>query len=153
MVRRPPRVSIDPIFEPVEPVKPPPDDDPMLTRVSITFHTNDEDKDHDTAVGVYVKVLGRLQVAYIYDEFGKFDDHSDSGPYTLLLQHPVPRSQFKKATVELGIDPIVGFEGAGDTWRFDFVLDLRFADGGHLLARATGLELATFHRTETFGIE
>jgi hypothetical protein len=124
-----------------------------LVRANVTFHTNDDDKDHDTAVGVYV-VLRDETIAYIYDEFGKFRDHSDAGPYTLILVRPLGRMAFKQAHVVVGIDPVVGpVGGAGDTWRFNFVVDLVFQDGSHLLSKASGLELSTWNRFQEFGIE
>jgi hypothetical protein len=135
------------------PDEPPPPDNPTLVRANVTFHTNDDDKDHDIAVGIYV-VLRAETIAYIYDEFGHFPDQSDAGPYTLILVRPLPRHAVKQAHVVVGIDPVVGpIGGAGDTWRFNFVLDLVFQDGSHQLARASGLELSTWNRTQEFGIE
>ena len=41
-----------------------------------------------------------------------------------------------------------------DTWRFSFFLDLLFSDGGHLVARANGVELDVGpNRSQSFGIE
>src|SRR5215471_5663626 len=76
----------------VPPVPPPPD--PLLTRASVTFHTNDDDKDNDTLVKVEVR-LGdqRTVVAKLCDFLGHFPDHSDAGPFTLLMVHPARRSQ------------------------------------------------------------
>lgn len=151
MVRRPPGPVIPPVFKP--PDDPPPHDDPLLTRATVTFHTNDDDKDHDTNVGVYV-LLRNETIAYIYDEFGHFDDHTDAGPFTLLMVRPLGRDQLKRANVVVGIDPLEGpLGGRGDTWRFSFLLDLFFKDGGHLIARASNLELSTWDRVQQFGIE
>ena len=153
MPRRPPEVPwpINPVFEP-PPDDPPPPDNPMLVRASITFHTNDDDKDHDTSVGVYV-VLRTEQIAYIYDEFGHFPDHGDSGPYTLLLQQPLPRHAVRQATVIGGIAPVMDLGGEGDTWRFNFMLDFLFADGSHQLCHGSRLELSTWNRFHEFAVE
>jgi hypothetical protein len=141
---------------PIGPAKPPPDepppDNPLLERASVTFHTNDDDKDHDTAVGVYV-VLREDTIAYIYDEFGHFPDHSDSGPYTLLLVRRLPRHAIRQARVVVGIDPVMLPLGRGDTWRFNFVLDFLFEDGSHQLSKASRLELSTFNRFHEFAVE
>ena len=110
---------------------------PTLARASVTFHTNDDDKDHDTAVGIAV-VLRDETIAYIYDEFGHFPDHSDSGPYTLLLVRRLPRHAIRQANVFVWIDPVMGpIGGGGDTWRFNFVLDFLFEDGSHQLCTAS----------------
>lgn len=157
MPRLPPEIRwpINPVFEPPPeepaPEEPPPDN-PLLARASITFHTNDDDKDHDTAVSVYV-VLREETIAYIYDEFGHFPDHSDSGPYTLLLVRRVPRHAIRQAKVVVGIDPIEDLFGSGDTWRFNFVLDFLFEDGSHQLCKASRLELAILNRHREFAVE
>ena len=153
MPRRPPEIQwpIKPVFEP--PPEDPPPDNPMLARASVTFHTNDDDKDHDTAVGIAV-VLRDETIAYIYDEFGHFPDHSDSGPYTLLLVRRLPRHAIRQANVFVWIDPVVGpIGGRGDTWRFNFVLDFLFEDGSHQLCKASRLELSTWNRKHEFAVE
>jgi hypothetical protein len=145
-----PEWPIRPVFEP--PPDDPPPDNPMLARASITFHTNDDDKDHDTAVGVYV-VLRDQTIAYIYDEFGHFPDHSDSGPYTLLMVRRLPRHAIRQAKVIVGIDPVMAIGGRGDTWRFNFVLDFLFEDGSHQLSKASRLEVSTWNRFHEFVVE
>jgi hypothetical protein len=129
-----------------EPDEPAPDN-PMLARASVTFHTTDDDKERDTAVGVSV-VLRDETIAYIYDEFGHFRDHSDSGPYTLLLVRRLPRHAIRQANVVVKIDPV-----GSDTWRFNFVLDFLFEDGSHQLCRASRLEVATLDSEHEFAVE
>jgi hypothetical protein len=120
-----------------------------LTGVSITFHTNDEDKDGDTRVEVVVRLRnGGAIVAQIADELGHFDDNSDNGPFDLLVLDRASRDDLKAGGVAISIAP-----NGNDTWRFNFFLDLRFSDGGHLCARATGLELTQDVRSQAFGIE
>jgi hypothetical protein len=149
---------VGPTDLPVKPVDPPLAIDPILTRASVTFHTNDEDKDKGTRVSVYVLLNdGRTTVAAISDHFGKFDDHSDAGPFTLLMVTPVGRERLKTGLVEIHLAPSkeTGLTiGSSDTWRFSFFLDLFFADGGHLIARANGVELDTWSNLSApFGIE
>ena len=93
-------------------------------------------------------------IAYISDEFGQFPDHSDSGPYTLLLVHRLPRHAIRQAKVVVGLDRVVeSLAGRGDTWRFNFVLDFLFEDGSHQLSRASRLELSTWNREHEFAVE
>jgi hypothetical protein len=140
---------------PEPPVPPPPD--PLLTRSSVTFHTNDEDKDSDTLVEVEVRLSDGTVVAKLSDHLGHFDDHSDAGPFVLLMVQPVQRSQLRTGSVNIlalantAVPPF----GHGDTWRFNFVVDLVFDDGAHLLARANGVQLKSrvLPAQQAFGIE
>ena len=129
-----------------------PNADPILTRANVTFHTNDEDKDFDTRVDVSVS-LSDETIAYISDPFGRFADYSDAGPFTLLMKNPVGVNEIRLATADLAIHPVFSVPGTGDTWRFNFLLDLFFSDGSHLLSRASNLELSTFFPQQTFGLE
>ncbi|SRR5260370_26027497 len=124
--------------------------DPTLTGANITFHTNDEDKDWDTKVFVVVR-LGDAQgpvVARIAGFFTKFDDRSDAGPFDLWVVTPSTREELKRGQVEVSIKP-----NGNDTWRFNFLLDLIFSDGGHLIAKAKGIELTEDSGPQVFGIE
>jgi hypothetical protein len=127
----------------------PPRQPPMLLRASVSFHTNDEDKDDDTQVDVYVFAGGkRTVVAKLTECFGHFDDNSDSGPHNLVLLKSVSRDAVSQGHVDLEIEP-----NGNDTWRFNFPLDLYFSDGGHLFAKAKGLELTEVTSQLTVGIE
>ena len=123
-------------------------DDAALTSASITFHTNDEDKDPDTRVEVSVELVHNIVVASMSDALGHFDDKSDNGPYDLLLAAPATRGELKTGHVSIKIVP-----NGHDTWHFNFLLDLLFSDDTHLIARANGLELTETLQKLSFGIE
>jgi hypothetical protein len=123
-------------------------DNAVLTRASVTFHTNDEDKDDDSGVGVTVRLLDQTVVARIFDKFGPFDDHSDAGPFDLLIMQAVTRGELKTGSVAVKIEP-----NGNDTWRFNFFLDLLFDDAAHLIAWANGLEVSESRQEQSFGIE
>jgi hypothetical protein len=127
-------------------VKPTPK--PTLVGANITFHTNDEDKDSDTLVSVSVQNSAATVAAQIEDNFQHFADHSDAGPYDLLLVNPLTRDQLKTGHMIIRITP-----HGDDTWRFNFFLDLRFSDGSHLFARASRLQLTETFYAQRFGIE
>ena len=120
----------------------------LLTRASVSFHTNGEDKDDDTRVEVTVRLMDQTVVASIADEFGHFDDDSDAGPFDLLITQAATRGMLKTGSVAVKIKP----EGR-DTWRFNFFLDLLFDDEAHLIAWANGLEVSQSRREQSFGIE
>jgi hypothetical protein len=121
----------------------------LLTRASVAFHTNDEDKDSDSLVQVTLQLMDQTLIASISDEFGHFDDHSDAGPFDLLIANPAAtRGALKTGHVSIKIAP-----NGNDTWRFNFFLDLFFEDGGHLIAKANGLEVSESRPEQSFGIE
>jgi hypothetical protein len=123
--------------------------DPMLTGATITFQTNDDDKRAETEVDVKVRLRdGRTVVAEISNEFATFGNDSEMGPFALLVVNSVTREQLKTGHVTIGI-----LTDGNDTWRFNFLVDLIFSDGGHLLARATGIELTQDSGPQSFGIE
>ncbi len=123
-------------------------DNAILTRASVSFHTNDEDKDDDTRVDATVRLMDQTVVASIADQFGHFDDHSDAGPFDLLITQAATRGALKTGSVGIKIEP-----NGNDTWRFNFFLDLLFDDGAHLIARANGLEISESRQEQSFGIE
>jgi len=136
----------------------PPPPDALLSRADITFHTNDDDKDADTRVDVQVRLSDqRTVVAQMSNYLGHFPDHSDAGPFTLLMVQPVSRSRLQTGNVDILIAATTTLPpfGHGDTWRFNFVVDLLFEDGAHLIARANGVELKSRGVTDhqSFGIE
>jgi hypothetical protein len=125
--------------------------DPTLTGANVTFHTNDEDKDFDTEVSVQVHLRDRrTTAARLSGALAHFDDHSDHGPFDLVVVTPATREQLRTGSVTISIIPV-----GNDTWRFNFLLDLVFSDGSHLISRANGIELTDdkSSRTQTFGIE
>jgi hypothetical protein len=121
---------------------------PTLVGANITFHTNDEDKNSDTLVSVSVQDSAATIAAQIEDNFQHFADHSDAGPYDLLLVNQLTRDQLKTGHMTIGITL-----NGSDTWRFNFFLDLRFSDGSHLFARASRLQLTETFNGQNFGIE
>ena len=123
-------------------------DNAVLTRASVSFHTNDEDKDDDSRVEVTVRLMDQTVVASIADEFGHFDDHSEAGPFDLLITQAASRGALKTGSVAVKIHPV-----GRDTWRFNFFLDLFFDDAAHLIAWANGLEVSRSRPEQSFGIE
>jgi hypothetical protein len=123
-------------------------DNAVLTPASVSFHTNDEDKDGNSQVEVTVRLMDQTVVASIADEFGHFDDHSDAGPFDLLITQAASRGALKTGSVAVKISP-----NGNDTWRLNFFLDLLFDDGAHLIAWANGLEVTESRQEQSFGIE
>ena len=121
---------------------------PNLTQAQVTFHTNDEDKDDDTHLTVTVRGSDGTIAARIDDDFGVFHDHSDYGPFGLLVINPAPKELLTQGNVVIRVDP-----NGNDTWRFNFFLDLTFSDNSHLNAQVDGLELTQDRQQQAFAIQ
>lgn len=121
-----------------------------LTGGTVTFHTNDDDKDYNTSVTVNV-LLGETRVAGTGGLFANFRNNSDAGPFALMVWNTaITRDELLKrgGAVLIYIAP-----SGNDTWRFNFLVDLIFSDGAHLISRANGVELTQDAREQRFGIE
>ncbi len=119
-----------------------------LTGCDITFHTNDDDKDHDTHLTVEVADTSNVLCARIDNDFGLFDDQSDSGPFGLQVVNASSKDDCQRGSVRVRIDPI-----GKDEWHFDFNLILIFDDGTSLAGGAAGLRLDQNCRELTLGLQ
>jgi hypothetical protein len=128
---------------PARTIDPLPPIDPVLSCARIWFHTNDDDKNEDSRVTVTVFQEDRNSpIAVLSGTFGLLGDHSDLGPVALVMFRTMSRGGFKSAQVEIALDHVgSSFLIPDDTWRFGFLLDLRFSDGGHLFASDDGVVL------------
>jgi hypothetical protein len=121
---------------------------PNLKNCTISFHTNDDDKDDDTHVTVTVRDSNQVIAARIDSDFGHFDDHSDNGPFGLVIKNQSKKEVLQTGNVTIRIDP-----NGHDTWKFNFYLDLIFDDGSRLSGGADGLDLNQDRRETTFGLD
>jgi len=119
-----------------------------LRNCTIKFHTNNEDKDSDTHVTITVRDSNQVIAARVDNDFGHFDDNSDSGPFGLIVRNPSSKAVLQSGSITIRIDP-----NGHDTWRFNFFLDLVFDDSTHLSGGADGLELNQDRREQQFGLE
>jgi hypothetical protein len=120
-----------------------------LTEATVTFHTNDENKDHDTNVTIEVRDRNGQLAARVSNTFGAFDDHTEDGPYNLPIVNHSDKSDLQGGNVLLRVDPV-----GDDTWRFNLFVNLLFDDGSHLTVVADGLEVnEESERQQTFGLD
>ena len=120
----------------------------LLENCTISFHTNNEDKDADTHVTVKVYDAENNLSALISNDFGHFDDHSDSGPYGLVIYNPSTYTSLQHGNITIHIDP-----NGHDTWRFNFTLTLYFSNGSRLSGTVENIELTQDRKQQTFGIQ
>ena len=118
-----------------------------LTSASISFRTNDENKDWDSHVTITVKDGSKIIAARTDSDFGVFNANTNYGPYGLDIFSPSAKSSVQAGTITIRIDPV-----GHDTWRFNFVLTLLFSDGTRLLAAVDGNELTQNHKEQTWRI-
>ncbi|MGK4579936.1 hypothetical protein [Kitasatospora sp. HPMI-4] len=121
---------------------------PNLTEATMSFHTNDENKDHDTNVTIEVRDRNGHMAARVSDTFGAFNDHTNDGPFNLTLLNHATKDDLQGGNVLLRVDPV-----GDDTWRFNLFVDLLFDDGSHLTVTADGLEVnEESEQQQTFGL-
>jgi hypothetical protein len=107
-----------------------------LTSAKITFETTDDDKDHDTAVFVYVRSRndGKL-LAYIENadsseyEYTNYKDHSE---HSISLSFDrVRKADCEDTQITIGSHPV-----GRDCWMFDAKVELFFIDGSIIKRRS-----------------
>jgi hypothetical protein len=117
-----------------------------LTGASARFHTNDDDKDDDTALAIYVDgPMGR--VAQVEGIRGKFNDHTDNGPFALTIVRSIQRWELASCRTRVHIDP-----NGHDTWRFNYELDLAFSDAPSANKNWNGIALDQDNRDFSDGL-
>ncbi|MEW2625501.1 hypothetical protein [Streptomyces sp. NPDC048106] len=120
----------------------------VLQEATVSFHTNDENKDHDTNITIEVRDNRGGMTARVSNTFGPFNDHTNTGPYNIPVLNHTGKDELRGGTVLLRVDPV-----GDDTWRFNFNVDLLFDDGSHLTSSADGLEVnEESEQQQTFGI-
>ncbi len=89
----------------------------VLRNATISFHTNDEDKDSNTHVTVTLFDSGNTVAARVSNDFGHFHDDQDSGPFALVITNPSTKTALQSGKVVVHVDP-----HGHDTWRFNCFL-------------------------------
>jgi len=106
--------------------------EPVLTNISIAFHTTRDNKNDSTHLSLWVK-SGSTEIASLLDFAGgiPFPDPGDSPPFPLNILVP----KFPKSRVENGLTAKLGMvteNGDDDNWWFQFKLVCTFSDGSQL---------------------
>jgi aqualysin 1 len=123
---------------------------PHLTFATISFHTNDEDKDYDTdaTVEIYAK-NGKLVASAGIGSWQRFANNEDDGPFNLTTLDPsVTMSSLHGGSVRIVIRP-----NGHDTWRFNFNTRINFSDGGSLSVGRVGVQMSQEHEAYSWSIQ
>jgi hypothetical protein len=119
--------------------------DAVLVSAVASFHTNDDDKDWDTKLSIYVRNRAGADVAKIENIMGRFPDNSNNGPFGLSVLVNIPKAQIAaNSHTDLSIVTV-----GHDTWRFNYYLTLGFSDSTTLQYYWPGLVLDQDVRTLT----
>jgi hypothetical protein len=106
-----------------------------LRSASITFHTNDDDKDNDTVVTISVQA-GNYEVASLVNSGTRFPDQSDSGPFALNIHGNPSLDSLRHGKLHVHIAP-----NGHDHWKFNATLTFEFTDGTRLTPGWTGFDV------------
>jgi hypothetical protein len=109
-----------------------------LTAASIAFHTNDDDKDGDTDVLMFIVRGDRSATAAsaTYGPLDHFDDNTDNGPFAMITDTNTVATQLSTFFVNIIIVPF-----GHDTWKFNYTATLSFSDGSTYLAHEQNIRL------------
>jgi hypothetical protein len=116
-----------------------------LTKVTVSFFTRDDDKDHDTRIIVYLylpdgRAIGKTEIPNEY-----FPDNTRQGPFPLSLNEKPMIGEIMRGTTTIRISP-----NGNDTWRFDYRIELHFSDRNHIVKDYKGIELNENNKDITF---
>lgn len=107
-----------------------------LRNATISFHTNDDDKDNDTAVSLRL-ICGNQEVASVDRITGtRFPDQGDNGPFAFNVHGNPSQAVMNAGTLKVHISP-----NGNDTWKFNATLTLEFTDGTRRSYSWNGLRL------------
>jgi len=119
-----------------------------LESCTLKFYTNGADKKADARVTVTVRDDNDVVAAMVSSTFGRFEEHSNNGPFDLTVLHASKKRDLRRGSVTIRLEL-----PEGDAWRFNFFTVLMFADGTRLSGGEVELELNRSRREQTFGLE
>jgi hypothetical protein len=128
-------------------------DDPVVTKVTFSSHTNDDNKDHDT--GVYVKVHtkdGQTLIAHADNrDNGGTDatEYNDNSDHSFSLD--VDADGLKKSAATGFRVQVCQQTNGNDTWKMRSSVVVKFSDGANLTASSGDVELKNNGACTSYG--
>jgi hypothetical protein len=120
----------------------------ILKNCSIKFYTNGAAKSAEIPVTITVRDDSEAVAAFSCNDFGPFDEHSESGPFDLAVINATEKADLRRGSIAIRINP-----ATQDIWRFDFFTFLTFSDGTRLAGREVGIELSHERNEQIFGFD
>ena len=119
-----------------------------LKNCSIKFYTNGAGKSADTPITITVRDDNEVVAAFACNDFGPFEEHSESGPFDLAVINASEKADLRRGSIAIRVDP----KPQGN-WRFNFFTFLTFSDGTRLAGREVGIELNHDRSELIFGFD
>ena len=126
------------------------DPNATITKVSITFVTHDDNKDHDTSVSVDVQNKTSIflsQDLARLDNFAGNQEFGDKPPSTNTFVLPLASNGVKVSELLLPIYSITIHPNGDDRWIFDCAVTLTASDSSQFSATKQGIILDQDNRT------
>ncbi len=136
--------------------RPAPPNLPVVTKVEIKFQTGDDDKDDDSKLTVYfacndssfADADGSTMATLIGASKGFNFFNNQETPWAQVPVHPgakITKNQVHDCTTTVRIDPV-----GHDTWRFNYLVKLRYSDGTQDDFHFNGHALSQDYRQNTY---
>ena len=119
-----------------------------LKNCSIKFYTNGAGKSADTPITITVRDDNEVVAAFACNDFGPFEEHSESGPFDLAVMNASEKADLRRGSIAIRLDT----KSQGN-WRFNFFTFLTFSDGTRLAGREVGIELNHDRSELIFGFD
>jgi hypothetical protein len=120
----------------------------ILNNCSIKFYTTGAAKSAETPITITVRDDNEVVTAFTCNDFGPFEEHSESGPFDLAIINASKKADLRRGSIAIRMDPT-----AQGIWRFDFFTFLMFSDGTRLAGREVGIELNHERNEQIFGFD
>jgi hypothetical protein len=120
----------------------------ILKNCSIKFYTNGAGKSAEIPITITVRDDNEAVAAFTCNDFGPFDEHSESGPFDLAIIKASEKADLRRGSIAIRMDPT-----EQGIWRFNFFTFLMFSDGTRLAGREVGIELNHDRNEQIFGFD
>jgi hypothetical protein len=120
----------------------------ILKDCIIKFYTNGAGKPAETPITITVRDENDVVTAFTCNDFGPFEEHSESGPFDLTIVNSSKKADLRRGSIAIRMDP-----ETQSIWRFNFFTFLTFSDGTRLAGREVGIELNHDRNEQIFGFD
>jgi hypothetical protein len=120
---------------------------PKMTSATATFISREHGKDKDSGLTVQLLRGNGELAAEVRGTGFKFDDHSSSGPFGVVMTGPFHMRDIDDAQVRIRLVP-----DGQDDWTFDLNLVMRFDDGSSRTFAWRGLRLDNTETERTLAL-
>jgi hypothetical protein len=117
--------------------------EPTLTSVEAKFDTTTDNKKQDTYLDVYLKNRDGQEVSKSEGNAGLWDKHS-THTVTLQIEGNPTKAEVAHGSVSLTFHP-----RAGDTWKFNYKVTLKFSDDSLIIKEIYGGVLTQYNASRT----